>query len=87
MIHKKAVAEAEREFLEWATLFSGGIFVKLIVYADESGTHDPAGRRETGGREAVIAGFGALIEDWGVFCRNWQTILNKYSVPYFHFWE
>lgn len=86
-VSNQSPKEAAREFAEWSSLFSGGIFVKLVIYVDESGTHDPAGRRETGGREAVIAGIGALVEDWVTFRRDWQSILNKYRVPYFHFCE
>ena len=30
--------KAMAEFKEWSSLFSGELFVKLVVYADESGT-------------------------------------------------
>jgi len=36
--------QAGRAFSEWAALFPDGIFVKaVIIYADESGTHDRTG--------------------------------------------
>ncbi len=52
--------------------------MKLIVYADESGTHDVTGT-QTGSREAIVAGFLAPREDWTRFRAQWQ--------PYFHFSE
>jgi len=33
-------------FVEWASLFSGGLFMMLVVYADESGTHGTSNGRE-----------------------------------------
>jgi hypothetical protein len=35
---------AADEFSEWASMFSGEIFVKLAAYIDESGRHDKTGR-------------------------------------------
>lgn len=61
--------------------------MKLVAYIDESGTHDPLGRRATGGREAGIGGLCGLLEEWGYFTRDWQSLLSKYRVPYFHFYE
>jgi hypothetical protein len=78
--------DAALEFSQWASLFSGEIFVKIVAYADESGTHDKTGVQK-GSREAIIAGVAALREDWAPFCHAWQTVLNKYRAPYFHFRE
>jgi hypothetical protein len=39
-------AAAAKQFDEWASLFSGEIFVKIVVYADESGNHDPTGAKK-----------------------------------------
>src|ERR1035438_981481 len=78
--------KAERSFLEWATLFSAKLFVKLVIYADESGTHDNTGVQK-GSREAIIAGIVAPIEDWAGFCRLWKLVLDKYGAQYFHFTE
>lgn len=78
--------QAAKEFAEWASLFSGRLFVKIVVYADESGTHDPTGAKK-GSREGIIGGIAAIREDWTVFCREWRRVLNDYSVLYFHFYE
>jgi len=58
--------------------------VNLVAYADESGTHDPTGKRP-GSREAVVGGCVASIEEWTKFCGDWQAALDKYQAPYFHF--
>jgi len=60
--------------------------VKIVVYADESGTHDKTGTSK-GSKQAIIGGFIAPREDWTVFCRAWKSILNNYQAPYFHFRE
>ena len=52
--------KAKREFLEWASLFSAELFVKLVSYADDSGTHDNTGVQK-GSREAIIAGIAAPL--------------------------
>jgi hypothetical protein len=54
--------------------------VKLVAYVDESGTD---GSSEV----LIVAGFLALREEWARFCKDWQRVLNKYSVKYFHFRE
>jgi len=82
----KSPNKAKREFLEWASLFSGSLFVKLVAYADDSGTHDPTGI-ETGAKEALIAGLVGPVEDMANLCRRWQQTLNKYKAPCFHFCE
>lgn len=78
--------KAEREFKEWADLLSGDIFVKISIYADESGTHDPEGI-EPGSKYPIIAGFAAHRQEWVRFCGRWQVVLNDYKAPYFHFRE
>src|SRR6266404_6314054 len=78
--------KAGAEFAEWASLFPEGVFVHLVVYADESGTHDKTGK-EPGAREATIAGIAALREDWIPFCAQWAKVLKVYRVPYFHYSE
>jgi hypothetical protein len=60
--------------------------VKLVVYADESGTHDNTGS-EKGSREAVVAGIVAWYDEWARFCQDWQATLDRYEAPYFHFKE
>jgi hypothetical protein len=83
--HAKQKTEAGREFLEWASLFSGAIFVKIVVYADESGTHSPTGS-QPGSEVPVIAGYMATPSDWLTFLDDWNSVLNltKYNVDYFH---
>src|SRR6266704_2277564 len=82
----KSPSDAEHEFLERASLFPERLPVKLVIYADESGTHDQTGALK-GAREAVIGGIVAPGEDWRSFCSRWQAALNKYGAPYFHFCE
>jgi len=60
--------------------------VKIVVYADESGTHDITGVQK-GSREAIIAGIMAPLDEWLGFCRFWKAVLDKYGAQYFHFTE
>jgi hypothetical protein len=76
--------KAGAEFAEWATLFPKGLFVHVVVYADESGTHDETGKQR-GSREATVAGIAALREDWIPFCTQWAKVLKDYDAPYFHY--
>lgn len=76
--------DAGREFREWASLFSNGLFVMIVVYADDSGTHDEKGI-QVGSREGIIGGLAAPREDWIPFCNQWQAVLTKYKVEFFHF--
>jgi hypothetical protein len=78
--------EAGRNFKQWAPLLSGKLLVKIIVYADESGTHDGTGILP-GSEVAVFAGFAAKVESWVRFRKDWQAVLEKHSAPYFHFSE
>ncbi len=80
--------DAGRQFEEWASFFAGEIFVKLVVYADESGTNDPIGKRQDS-RVAVVAGYMARCDEWPLFCNAWREVLGtpKYAVSYFHYRE
>ena len=70
--------------MDWAKLFPKGIFVKaVIVYADESGTHDRAGKL-TGSAYPIIAGYAAPPSVWVDFCVEWKAALTSYGVDYFH---
>ncbi len=60
--------------------------MNLVVYADESGTHDLSAR-QPGSRVAVLAGYAGFADDWVKFCGEWQTTLNNHQVPVFHFSE
>ena len=78
---------AGQRFREWASLFSGNIFVKLVIaYLDESGTHDPRGKKK-GAEVPVIAGYMAKKEEWESFCPDWKAVLDKYNAPFFHYFE
>jgi len=60
--------------------------VEIIVYADESGTHDKSGMLP-GSEVAVMAGYAAKADSWIKFCRDWASVLAQHSAPYFHFSE
>lgn len=60
--------------------------MKIIVYADESGTHDQTGT-QPGSEVAVIAGYVAKVDSWIKFCKDWGAVLKKHNAPYFHFRE
>jgi hypothetical protein len=79
-------ARAKKEFAEWASLFSGEIFVKLIAYIDESGRHDKTGK-QPGSGQIVVSGWVDRRDNWVKFCTQWQAILKNYDAPYFHFTE
>lgn len=78
--------DASRGLEEWASIAPKGIIVFVTVYADESGTHDITGN-QTGAGEAVVSGIALQTRDWAAFCRQWQSVLNRYKAPYFHFEE
>jgi hypothetical protein len=74
-------------FDEWASLFPNGIFVKaVIIYADESGTHDRTGQQQ-GSEYPIVAGYAAPVSEWSKFSVDWKAVLNSYGAPYFHFKE
>lgn len=60
--------------------------MNIVAYADETGTHDPTGG-ERGAEIAGITGYVGWSDDWKNFCCEWQEVLDKYKVPYFHFSE
>lgn len=60
--------------------------MKIIVYADESGTHDPTFTKD-GSHVPVVCGYMAFGSDWTKFCADWKTVLDNYGVPYFHYSE
>ena len=62
--------------------------MNLVVYADESGTNDPSGKRPDS-RVAVVAGYLAERDVWLGFCDEWRKVLGnpKYLVEYFHYRE
>jgi hypothetical protein len=64
----------------------------MVVYGDESGTHDLSSN-QIGSKVAVLAGYGGFADDWVSFCGNWQKTLNDYLSHVevrkrrFHFFE
>jgi hypothetical protein len=65
--------------------------VDLLVFADESGTYDFAGK-QPGAGVVGIGGYAGFPDDWAVFCDDWQRVLDNYQdsdAPklYFHFCE
>lgn len=73
-------------FKEWASLFSGEIFVKVVAYIDESGRHSKTAS-QPGSGQIVVAGWADSPKNWNKFCSQWQTILKDFDAPYFHFYE
>ncbi len=55
----------------------------VVVYADESGTHDRDGV-QPGSGYPIIAGFAAPRTQWESFCLEWKSVLDSYGVRYFH---
>jgi uncharacterized protein DUF3800 len=55
----------------------------IVVYADESGTHDPEGI-QAGSQYPIIAGFAARKSAWDSLIVSWGAVLKTYDVPYFH---
>jgi hypothetical protein len=60
--------------------------MKLVCYADDSGTHDPTGAMK-GAKQGLVGGIIAPASEWPQFCRDWRSVLTKYNAPYFHFCE
>src|ERR1017187_4802529 len=79
-------ADLSAGFKEWASLFSGQLFVNLVAYVDESGRHDRTGKQKGSG-QIVVCGWVDWRSNWLAFCREWQSILRKYDATYFHFVE
>jgi hypothetical protein len=75
---------AGRHWAEWAAQFSGKIFVSIVAYLDESGTHDESAKM-LGSEVPIIAGYMATREQWGEFCQDWQKALDDDTVSYFHY--
>lgn len=78
--------KAGRQYQEWASLFSGKLFVKIVIYADESGTHDPTGK-QIASDVPVVGGYMAPRNKWPQFCDDWKAVLDKHKVSYFHYSE
>jgi hypothetical protein len=57
--------------------------VNLVVYADESGTHDRLAA-QPGSEAPVFGGYIGDVRDWKLFCWQWQSVLEKYKIQHFH---
>jgi uncharacterized protein DUF3800 len=86
MIRHAPINPESREFEEWSFQFSGKVFLKAFLYADESGSHDPSGVQK-GAENIFLAGYLGLVNDWVIFYGRWKSVLDLYSAPYFHFCE
>lgn len=85
--HENSTAkESGRRFREWASPFSEKIFVQIVVYADETGTHGlQPGRKEPA---PGVYGFMDTVESWERFLHEWRDALKEHkNAPYFHFRE
>jgi hypothetical protein len=83
---RKTPEQAESDFYYWSKLLAGKLIVNIVIYADESGTHNLAAK-ERGSKVAILAGYAGFADDWVNFCGRWQTTLNDYKIRIFHFSE
>ncbi len=61
---------------------SDKVFVMLVAYMDESGTHD-------GSHNCVVAGYWGGVKEWTRFEYSWRRALNGEDIEKFHaneFW-
>jgi hypothetical protein len=75
---------AGERFKDFASAFHEKIFVSVVVYADETGTHDPTGKLP-GSEMCGAAGYVGWADDWAKLCGQWQAVLNQFAVSSFHF--
>src|SRR3989339_389646 len=78
--------KAENKFKKFASLFHERLFVNLVCFADESGTHDTLGL-QPGSQVAAVVGYLSWDTKWAIFCGQWQEVLRRYCVPDFHYSE
>jgi hypothetical protein len=76
--------KAENKFKKFASLFREKLFVNLVCFADESGTHDTLGL-QPGSEVAAVAGYLSWDTRWQIFCGQWQEVLARYGVKVFHY--
>jgi len=76
--------KAENKFKKFASLFREKLFMNLICFADESGTHDTLGL-EPGSQVAGVVGYLSWDTKWATFCGQWQEVLSCYGVKVFHY--
>lgn len=78
--------KAENKFKKFASLFRERLFMNLICFSDESGTHDTLGLQK-GSEVAAVVGYLSWDTRWKTFCGQWQEVLCRYEVPDFHYSE
>jgi hypothetical protein len=79
-------SKALENFCHIASLLHGEIFVNLVAYVDESGTHDSTGQQPSSSA-AIMLGLIDHKDNWLKFVAEWQATLNRNSVDVFHFSE
>jgi hypothetical protein len=77
---------ARQAFREFAALFHERLFMNLVCFADETGTHDPSGRAP-GAEVAGVVGCISEKGNWADFCGQWEEVLDRYKVKVFHMSE
>jgi hypothetical protein len=77
---------ARRAFREFTALFYERLFMNLISFADESGTHDATGQ-QLGSEVAGVVGYISDKDNWENFCGEWKAVLDRYDVKVFHMSE
>ena len=77
---------AVRKSASFSSLFLERLFVSLVAYADESGTHDATGQHP-GSEIAAVLGYVSWKDDWDNFCSEWQIVLAEYGIEVFHMSE
>lgn len=75
---------AENKFKKFASLFRERLFMNLVCFVDESGTHDTLGI-EPGSEVAAVVGYLSWDTRWATFCGQWQEVLSRYGVKVFHY--
>src|ERR1035437_9180458 len=74
---------ASASFWAIASLFKEKIFVNLVAYADESGTHDSTVMQQ-GSQVAGVLGWVAPVNAWKDFTIAWDAVLKDYGIRVFH---
>jgi len=74
------------DFKQWLLLFGGELLMNLVIYADDSGTHDLDGVLPQS-QVTTIGGYVGKSDSWLKLSREWKKALRDHSAPYFHFTE
>lgn len=82
--HSPKHSKKDTDFIKWLILLDGDLIVNLVLYVDESGTHDQTGQQRQS-QVATVAGDIAKPESWVKFQKDWAKFLGNYRVSVFHF--